>query len=48
VERCVEAPDDLRFAIFFGVSDNRARFRDIAHARELVGYVPHDGVRVAT
>ena len=44
VERCVEAPDDVRFDIFYAVSDNRARFRDIAHAREVIGYVPQDGI----
>ena len=44
VERCVQAPDDLRFDIFFGVSDNRARFRDISHPREAVGYIPQDGI----
>ncbi|NQU96832.1 MAG: NAD(P)-dependent oxidoreductase, partial [Chloroflexi bacterium] len=45
VERCVEAPDDVRFDVFYGVSDNRARFRDIEHAREVIGYVPEDGNR---
>jgi len=44
VERCVEAPEDVRFDVFYGVSDNRARFRDIAHAREVIGYVPQDGI----
>ena len=44
MERCVEAPDDVRFDIFYGVSDNRARFRDIEHAREVIGYVPQDGI----
>ena len=44
VERCVKAPDDLRFDIFFGVSDNRARFRDISHPGEMVGYIPQDGI----
>jgi nucleoside-diphosphate-sugar epimerase len=45
VERCVEAPEELRFDIYFAVSDNRARFRDIAHPREVIGYVPQDGVQ---
>ena len=45
VERCVEAPDDVKFDIFYGVSDNRARFRDISHAREVIGYVPQDGIQ---
>ena len=30
VERCIEAPDDLRFRIFYGVSNNRWRFWNIA------------------
>ena len=42
VERCIEAPDDLRFAIFYGVSDNRWRFWDIGDSREAIGYRPQD------
>lgn len=44
-ERCVEAPDDLRFDVFFACSNNRGLFRDIEHPREVVGYVPQDGIR---
>jgi uronate dehydrogenase len=40
--RCVEAPDDLRFAILHGVSDNRFKFLDLTSTRELVGYRPED------
>ena len=43
VERCVNAPEDLRFDIFFGLSDNRYRWADIEHPRDVVGYVPRDG-----
>ena len=42
VGRCVEAPETLRFDIFYGVSDNRYRWVDIEHAREVVGYEPLD------
>jgi NAD+ dependent glucose-6-phosphate dehydrogenase len=42
VERCINAPDSLRFDIFFGQSDNRYNLVDIEHAREIVGYVPQD------
>ena len=42
VERCVEAPGDLCFAIFYGVSDNTWRFWDIRNSRDLVGYKPRD------
>ena len=44
VRRCVEAPDSVRFDIFYAVSDNRGRFRDIDHAREVIGYVLSDGI----
>ena len=42
VQRCIDAPDDLRFAIFYGVSNNTWRFWDISNSRDLVGYVPQD------
>jgi nucleoside-diphosphate-sugar epimerase len=44
IERCVNAPDSLRFDVYYGVSNNRGRYRDIAHAREAIGYVPLDGI----
>lgn len=42
VQKCLEAPDDIKFDIVYGVSDNRARFRDLRHTRELVAYYPQD------
>ncbi len=42
VERCIEAPAGLKFAIFYGVSDNGWRFWDISNARDLIGYNPQD------
>jgi NAD+ dependent glucose-6-phosphate dehydrogenase len=42
VERCVNAPDSLRFEVFFGQSDNRYNFVDIEHARQVLGYAPQD------
>jgi NAD+ dependent glucose-6-phosphate dehydrogenase len=42
VERCICAPPSLRFDVFYGISDNRVRFADIEHAREVVGYAPQD------
>ncbi len=41
-ERCVDAPDALRFDIFYGISNNQYIWVDIEHAREVVGYVPQD------
>ena len=44
-EKCVAAPEDLKWDVFYGVSDNFTRFRDISHAKEVIGYVPQDGIR---
>lgn len=42
VVRCIEAPEDIRFGIFYGVSNNRWRFWDIADSAEKIGYRPKD------
>lgn len=42
VERCINAPESLRFDIFFGQSNNRYNLVDIQHAREVLGYAPQD------
>ena len=42
VERSIEASDGLRFGIFYGVSNNRWRFWDIADSRDRIGYQPKD------
>lgn len=44
VRRCVEAPETVTFDIVFGVSDNFTRFRDLEHAKAVVGYEPQDGI----
>jgi nucleoside-diphosphate-sugar epimerase len=42
VERCVNAPDGLKYDIFFAVSNNKWNYRDLSHAREVVGFEPQD------
>lgn len=42
IEKSVEAPDSLRFDIFYGVSNNKWRWVDIEHARQVLGYIPSD------
>ncbi len=44
VEKCVLAPDTLRFDIFYAVSNNKGRYRDLDHAREVLDYEPQDGI----
>ena len=35
---CIDAPDEVRYDLFELVSDNRYRWRDNAHAKEVLGY----------
>jgi uronate dehydrogenase len=42
LERCIDAPDDLRFAIVHGLSENRFKRLDLTDTRERLGYVPED------
>jgi nucleoside-diphosphate-sugar epimerase len=44
VECCINAPESLRFDIFFGQSDNTYNLVDIEHARQVLGYEPQDNV----
>jgi len=42
IERCIDAPESLRFDIFYVLSDNRWGYRDLEHARQVLGFVPQD------
>ena len=42
IERAIEAPPEVRYAVVHVVSDNRLGYRDLAHARRVLGYVPLD------
>jgi nucleoside-diphosphate-sugar epimerase len=42
VRSAIEAPDELRFGVYYGVSANTWRFWEIADAREEIGYEPQD------
>jgi len=41
IEKCIDV-EELKFAIFHGLSDNRFKRLDISDARELLGYAPQD------
>jgi nucleoside-diphosphate-sugar epimerase len=42
VERCIEAPEELSFGVFYAVSNNTWRIWDIEDACRAVGYRPRD------
>ena len=39
---CIEAPETLRFDVFYVVSDNRWSYRDLGHGRAVLGWTPVD------
>ena len=41
-ECCINAPSDVRYGIFYGMSDNKTRWVDLEHAKKVLGYVPQD------
>ena len=44
VDTCLDAPLDLKHDIFFVVSKNQYSYRDMTHAKEILGYEPQDSV----
>ena len=42
IDKSVHAPNDLKYAVVFACSDNPTRWRDIEHAKEILGFVPED------
>lgn len=46
IELCIEAPDTLRFEIFYGLSDSDYRWVNIENAAEILDYVPQDRIRL--
>jgi len=44
VERAINAPKELRYDIFYVISNNKYRFWDIEHGKKVLGYVPQAGV----
>jgi len=39
---CIGANRSINYNVFFAVSDNKWNYRDISHAREILGYIPKD------
>jgi nucleoside-diphosphate-sugar epimerase len=42
IERCIEAPETLRYDIFFGTSRLKWGYRDLKHPRAVLGWEPVD------
>ncbi|HSF05011.1 MAG TPA: NAD(P)-dependent oxidoreductase [Methylomirabilota bacterium] len=42
IAHAIDGPDSVRFDVFFVLSDNRWGYRDITHARDVLGWSPLD------
>jgi NAD+ dependent glucose-6-phosphate dehydrogenase len=42
VRRSIDAPPELRFDVFYGLSESRWNWQDIEHAKDVLGYAPQD------
>lgn len=40
IERCIDAPDDLRFDVFNAISENQWRWRSTDHTTSVLGWKP--------
>jgi nucleoside-diphosphate-sugar epimerase len=39
---CIDGPEDIKYDVVFAVSNNKWNYRDISHAKDLLGYSPVD------
>ena len=46
LHRCIDAPSDLMYDVFLATSKNKWGYRDLSHAREVLGYEPQDSADV--
>lgn len=42
LHQCIDAPADLMYDVFLATSNNKWTYRDLAHAKEVLGYEPKD------
>jgi len=47
IAACLDAAPDLRFGVFFVTSKNRRGYRDLEHARKVLGWTPRDSADAA-
>ncbi|MBI3944210.1 MAG: NAD(P)-dependent oxidoreductase [Chloroflexi bacterium] len=42
ITKCIELPEEVRYDIFFAISNNKWSYRDLEHAQEVTGFEPQD------
>ena len=38
IDKCIDAPDDLKFEIFNAISENKYRWRSTKHTKKVLGW----------
>ena len=46
LHRCIEAPEDLKYDVFFATSRNKWGYRDLEHPRQVLGFEPRNSAEV--
>ena len=46
LQKCIDAPEGLKYDVFFALSDNRWGVRDLEHPRQVLGWEPQDSADV--
>jgi hypothetical protein len=39
---CIDAPESVKYDVFFAVSNNKWNYRDLSHPKEVLGYEPQE------
>jgi nucleoside-diphosphate-sugar epimerase len=47
IDRCISAPDDLKYDVFNAISNNKWRWREIQHGADVLGWVPKGSAEIA-
>ena len=42
LQKCIEAPDELKYDVFYATSNNKWTYRDLEHPLEVLGWAPQD------
>ncbi len=42
IDKCITAPEEVKFGILSGISNNKRKYMDLEFTKELVGYKPKD------
>jgi nucleoside-diphosphate-sugar epimerase len=42
LQKSIDAPESVKYDVFFAISNNRWNYRDLTHSKEVIGFDPQD------